>query len=38
VDACNSHLDEIAQSVKNGVYDAGGIPLNLPSWAQPAQK
>ncbi|KQR39348.1 IlvD/Edd family dehydratase [Microbacterium sp. Leaf159] len=27
---CNSHLDEIAQSVKNGVYEAGGIPLNLP--------
>ncbi|MDN3495719.1 IlvD/Edd family dehydratase [Planococcus sp. APC 4015] len=27
---CNSHLDEIAQSVKNGVYEAGGIPFNLP--------
>ena len=27
---CNSHFDEIAQSVKNGVYEAGGIPLNLP--------
>ncbi|MBT2486900.1 MULTISPECIES: IlvD/Edd family dehydratase [unclassified Microbacterium] len=27
---CNSHLDEVAQSVKNGVYEAGGIPLNLP--------
>jgi dihydroxy-acid dehydratase len=27
---CNSHLDEVAQSVKHGVYEAGGIPLNLP--------
>jgi len=27
---CNSHLDEIATSVKQGVYEAGGIPLNLP--------
>lgn len=27
---CNSHLDEIAASVKQGVYEAGGIPLNLP--------
>jgi dihydroxy-acid dehydratase len=27
---CNSHLDEIAQSVKNGVFEAGGIPYNLP--------
>jgi dihydroxy-acid dehydratase len=27
---CNSHLDEVAQSVKEGVYEAGGIPLNLP--------
>lgn len=27
---CNSHLDEIAQSVKNGIYEAGGIPYNLP--------
>ena len=27
---CNSHLDEIAQSVKNGVWEAGGVPLNLP--------
>lgn len=27
---CNSHLDEVAQSVKNGVYEAGGIPLELP--------
>jgi dihydroxy-acid dehydratase len=27
---CNSHLDEVAQSVKNGVYESGGIPFNLP--------
>ena len=27
---CNSHLDEVAQSVKNGIYEAGGIPYNLP--------
>ena len=24
---CNSHLDEIAQSVKNGIWEAGGVPL-----------
>jgi dihydroxy-acid dehydratase len=27
---CNMHLNEVAESVKNGVYEAGGIPLNLP--------
>lgn len=27
---CNAHFDEVAQSVKQGVYEAGGIPLNLP--------
>ncbi len=27
---CNSHLNEVAESVKAGVYEAGGIPLNLP--------
>lgn len=27
---CNTHLDEIAQSVKNGIWEAGGVPLNLP--------
>ena len=27
---CNSHLDEIASSVKQGVWEAGGVPLNLP--------
>ncbi len=26
---CNSHLDEIATSVKQGVWEAGGVPLNL---------
>jgi dihydroxy-acid dehydratase len=27
---CNAHLTEVAESVKNGVYEAGGIPLELP--------
>jgi dihydroxy-acid dehydratase len=27
---CNAHLDTVAQSVKNGVFEAGGIPLDLP--------
>ncbi|HEV7812304.1 MAG TPA: dihydroxy-acid dehydratase, partial [Leifsonia sp.] len=27
---CNSHFNEIAESVKQGVYEAGGIPLNMP--------
>jgi dihydroxy-acid dehydratase len=27
---CNSHFNEIADSVKQGVYEAGGIPLNMP--------
>ncbi|MFI7231311.1 dihydroxy-acid dehydratase [Nonomuraea angiospora] len=27
---CNSHLDEVAGSVANGVWEAGGVPLNLP--------
>jgi dihydroxyacid dehydratase/phosphogluconate dehydratase len=27
---CNAHLNEVAESVKQGVYAAGGIPLNLP--------
>ena len=27
---CNAHLNEVADSVKQGVYEAGGIPLNLP--------
>src|SRR6476659_3001122 len=27
---CNAHLTTVAQSVKNGIYEAGGIPLELP--------
>jgi len=27
---CNAHLTEVAASVRNGVYEAGGIPLELP--------
>lgn len=27
---CNSHLNEVADSVRQGVWDAGGVPLNLP--------
>ncbi|NEA28494.1 dihydroxy-acid dehydratase [Actinomadura bangladeshensis] len=27
---CNAHLTEVAQSVRDGVYEAGGIPLRLP--------
>ncbi len=27
---CNSHFNEVAESVKHGVYEAGGVPLNLP--------
>lgn len=27
---CNAHLDEVAASVRDGVYEAGGIPLDLP--------
>jgi dihydroxy-acid dehydratase len=27
---CNAHLGEVAASVKNGIYEAGGIPLELP--------
>ena len=27
---CNAHLNEIAASVRDGIYEAGGIPLNLP--------
>ncbi len=27
---CNAHLDEVATSVKQGIWAAGGIPLNLP--------
>ncbi|MFC0105374.1 IlvD/Edd family dehydratase [Kibdelosporangium aridum] len=27
---CNVHLDQVAESVKRGVWEAGGVPLNLP--------
>ena len=27
---CKSHLDEVAEHVKRGVWEAGGVPLNLP--------
>jgi dihydroxy-acid dehydratase len=27
---CNMHLDEVADSVKQGVWAAGGVPYNLP--------
>ncbi len=27
---CNAHLDEVAASVRAGVHEAGGVPLNLP--------
>jgi dihydroxy-acid dehydratase len=27
---CNRHLSEVAQSVRDGVYEAGGIPLEVP--------
>ena len=27
---CNAHLGEVARSVRDGVHEAGGIPLELP--------
>ncbi|WP_281257507.1 IlvD/Edd family dehydratase [Actinophytocola xinjiangensis] len=27
---CNAHLNEVADSVRHGVWEAGGVPLNLP--------
>jgi dihydroxy-acid dehydratase len=27
---CNAHLNEVAGTVRDGIYEAGGIPLNLP--------
>ncbi|MFJ6742686.1 dihydroxy-acid dehydratase [Streptomyces sp. NPDC091279] len=27
---CNAHLNEVAASVRDGVYEAGGVPLDLP--------
>jgi len=28
---CNSHLNEIMEFVKNGIWEAGGVPLNMPA-------
>lgn len=28
---CNAHLRDVAQAVKNGVWEAGGVPLEFPS-------
>lgn len=30
LNSCNAHLDEVAGSVKAGIWEAGGVPLNLP--------
>lgn len=27
---CNAHLNEVADSVKQGIWEAGGVPYNLP--------
>lgn len=27
---CNAHLRELAEKVKNGIYEAGGLPLEFP--------
>ena len=27
---CNMHLNEVAESVKQGIWAAGGVPYNLP--------
>ncbi|MGV9384966.1 IlvD/Edd family dehydratase [Nonomuraea sp. NPDC003707] len=27
---CNMHLNEVAEHVKHGIWEAGGVPLNLP--------
>jgi dihydroxy-acid dehydratase len=27
---CNSHLREVARSVSNGIWEAGGVPLEMP--------
>ncbi|NUT98027.1 MAG: dihydroxy-acid dehydratase [Saccharothrix sp.] len=27
---CNSHLTEVARSVRDGIHEAGGVPLELP--------
>lgn len=30
VTPCNAHFRDLAQSVKNGIYEAGGFPLEFP--------
>ena len=27
---CNMHLDEVSESVQKGIWEAGGVPYNLP--------
>jgi dihydroxy-acid dehydratase len=27
---CNTHLNEVSRSVQQGVWEAGGVPMNLP--------
>lgn len=27
---CNAHLDTVAEAVRRGIWEAGGVPLNLP--------
>src|SRR4029079_2026374 len=27
---CNAHLTEVAAAVRNGIFEAGGVPLELP--------
>jgi dihydroxy-acid dehydratase len=27
---CNTHLDEVSESVQKGIWEAGGVPYNLP--------
>ena len=27
---CNAHLNDLAQRVKHGVYEAGGLPVDVP--------
>ena len=27
---CNAHLDKVSDSVKQGIWEAGGVPLDLP--------
>ena len=34
---CNGHFREIADSVKKGVYEAGGFPLEFPVFQQVSQ-